>query len=314
MVGLVLFTNVVFAFDFEVDKPFNFESEVLVGGNVSGSGTTDYVPVWTGGDTLGNSNIYQTTNQVNIIGNTTSDTDFCIVGGNCLSTASEGGFYGNPFNQNLNSTKDVTFRNVEIDDLDKYTSNYVIVKNLIDNTLGYNTINSKVWSSSLLTGSGATYRMPYYISTYSLGQSNIYYKSNKLGVGKSNPSATIHAYAGLGVTSLRLENNGLGTQIANVYFDLTTDMQLIATDTGIVRDITFTIDRDDFLELSDNGTNYVYVYEELNVQDDVDIDQDLNVDGDVDVIGTYKHSGTEGFTGSCINTTYSGGLAVSCND
>jgi hypothetical protein len=36
---------------------------------------------------------------------------------------------------------------------------------------------------------------------------------------------------------------------------------------------------------------------------------DLNLDN-----GNYSHNGVEGFTGSCINITYSGGIAVSCND
>ena len=40
----------------------------------------------------------------------------------------------------------------------------------------------------------------------------------------------------------------------------------------------------------------------------------LHVVGDLNVTGNYIHAGSIGFTGTCINTTYSGGIAISCND
>ncbi len=42
--------------------------------------------------------------------------------------------------------------------------------------------------------------------------------------------------------------------------------------------------------------------------------QKLNVIGDLNITGNYIINGSIGFTGSCVNITYSGGIAVSCND
>ena len=40
----------------------------------------------------------------------------------------------------------------------------------------------------------------------------------------------------------------------------------------------------------------------------------LIVKGDLDVEGNYTHQGQVGFTGSCVNTSYSGGIVIGCND
>ncbi len=40
----------------------------------------------------------------------------------------------------------------------------------------------------------------------------------------------------------------------------------------------------------------------------------LNIIGDLNITGNYIHQGNIGFTGTCVNTTYSGGIAISCND
>ncbi len=41
---------------------------------------------------------------------------------------------------------------------------------------------------------------------------------------------------------------------------------------------------------------------------------DLDVSNNINVTGNYLHQGTIGFTGSCVNATYSGGIVISCND
>ncbi len=40
----------------------------------------------------------------------------------------------------------------------------------------------------------------------------------------------------------------------------------------------------------------------------------LNVIGDINATGNYIHLGNTGYTGTCVNITYSGGLAITCND
>lgn len=40
----------------------------------------------------------------------------------------------------------------------------------------------------------------------------------------------------------------------------------------------------------------------------------LDVAGDINLSGVYRVGGTSGYTGTCSNVTYSGGIAVSCND
>ena len=57
---------------------------------------------------------------------------------------------------------------------------------------------------------------------------------------------------------------------------------------------------------TDNGTN---VYIETGAGKSVVIP-----DGDLNVEGNYSHQGSVGFTGDCVNVSYSGGLAVACND
>ncbi len=44
------------------------------------------------------------------------------------------------------------------------------------------------------------------------------------------------------------------------------------------------------------------------------VNGDVNGTGDIYIEGNYNHQGNVGFTGSCINITYSGGIAITCND
>ncbi len=46
----------------------------------------------------------------------------------------------------------------------------------------------------------------------------------------------------------------------------------------------------------------------------LDVNGGVNVVGSLNVTGNYIINGNIGFTGSCVNITYSGGIAVSCND
>ncbi len=41
---------------------------------------------------------------------------------------------------------------------------------------------------------------------------------------------------------------------------------------------------------------------------------ELNVIGDLNITGNYIINGSTGFTGSCINASYVGGIVVGCND
>ena len=42
--------------------------------------------------------------------------------------------------------------------------------------------------------------------------------------------------------------------------------------------------------------------------------KNLYVTGNINTNSDYYHNENQGFTGNCINTTYSGGIAISCND
>ena len=56
-------------------------------------------------------------------------------------------------------------------------------------------------------------------------------------------------------------------------------------------------------------TGYFYNLTSLNITE-----QNLTIIDNLNVEGDYLHQGSVGFTGSCVNITYSGGIAISCND
>lgn len=64
------------------------------------------------------------------------------------------------------------------------------------------------------------------------------------------------------------------------------------------------------------GQNYAKIVTgtDLKVEDDALVEGNLFVNNNLNVSGNYVHDGNTGFTGTCINVTYSGGIAVSCND
>ena len=62
------------------------------------------------------------------------------------------------------------------------------------------------------------------------------------------------------------------------------------------------------------GTGDGFLLYDWNVGNDLEVVNDLEVGGDLNVTGDYINNGNTGITGSCVNTTYSGGIAVSCND
>lgn len=47
---------------------------------------------------------------------------------------------------------------------------------------------------------------------------------------------------------------------------------------------------------------------------EIRLDNSTKVVGDLNVTGDYYQNGQQGFTGHCVNVTYSGGIAISCND
>lgn len=59
-----------------------------------------------------------------------------------------------------------------------------------------------------------------------------------------------------------------------------------------------------------DGTNIQDIYL-LNSGDDSTSNYTF---ASIDLTGEYIHQGNIGFTGTCVNTTYSGGIAISCND
>ena len=69
-----------------------------------------------------------------------------------------------------------------------------------------------------------------------------------------------------------------------------------------------------------NWTNYSgYNFKDGNAtfENNVKIEGDLNVTGNIKAIGNINASSLNaqnGFSGDCVNTTYSGGIAISCND
>jgi len=68
-------------------------------------------------------------------------------------------------------------------------------------------------------------------------------------------------------------------------------------------------DADD-VSISFNGTDMEIIGEVGSPDLNVDMNGgSLNLDN-----GNYSHDGVQGFTGTCINVTYSGGIAIACND
>ena len=64
--------------------------------------------------------------------------------------------------------------------------------------------------------------------------------------------------------------------------------------------------------LSINSSSYWLNGSEIN--DWGDFIEDVTIAKTLDVKGDYYQNGVQGFTGDCINVSYSGGLATSCND
>jgi len=78
---------------------------------------------------------------------------------------------------------------------------------------------------------------------------------------------------------------------------------------------------DDFLEFNNEGEigffDWLFVAGDGASAENSTENEVFSLDketGDINIEGDYYQGGIQGFTGTCINTTYQGGIAVSCND
>ena len=78
-----------------------------------------------------------------------------------------------------------------------------------------------------------------------------------------------------------------------------------------VRMYSWDIADDTIIYKGDGDTHFLF---NVEVDGDVTIDNNLTVSNNLFLEGDYYNSGNQGFTGNCINTTYSGGIAIACND
>tara|TARA_R110001632_G_scaffold44182_3_gene112348 strand:+ start:1729 stop:2922 length:1194 start_codon:yes stop_codon:yes gene_type:complete len=94
------------------------------------------------------------------------------------------------------TTDDVTVNGITVSTMAAGTDNSVVVRNS-SGTLVTDEIDSRVWGSSLIDGSGATNRVTYYSDANTItSDSNFTFVNNNLGIGTSNPLYTAHFKSG----------------------------------------------------------------------------------------------------------------------
>ncbi len=134
--------------------------------------------------------------------------------------------------------------------------------------------------------------------------------SGSVGIGTSSPAEDLHVADNIRadgfvqvLDSVRAGFSNDGTPGAP-HYTFNGD-----TNTGMYSDTA------DNLAFSTASTNAMYIDDSQNVGiGTATPQQPLNVIGDLNVTGNYIHNSNTGFTGSCVNVTYSGGIATTCND
>jgi len=200
---------------------------------VSGSGTSGYVPQFTGTSTLGNSQIYQTGNYVGI-GTTVPDVELCLYGQvGTLKIWNPGtgtGYNGLQLGFASNSSLDGVLWNRENGCLEFATNDqarmYIspegdvgigttlpssklqVWGTIYSSTGGYKYPDGTTQTTAGVTGTGTTGYLPKYSASTSVGNSLIYQSGSYVGIGTTSPSSDLSIYGDVG--SIRIFNPGTG--------------------------------------------------------------------------------------------------------
>ena len=139
------------------------------------------------------------------------------------------------------------------------------------------------------------------------------------GVLNNNAEATFQGGLELGVFNLIDVNNPIKAIEINGVGDISFSAIGMEASKGYL-EIT---EQGGFATIGLLGTEsneaYISLYDSDNsikfeLASSYNFDNDLTVIGNINTNNNYYHNENQGFTGSCINTTYSGGIAISCND